>query len=76
MSAKAFKQVPIWPDEVWFEGERETLRFIPHWPPYQSVIWRSYPHYSSGRLVDMQPGRRDQVVHACRFSLVCAHDDQ
>ncbi len=58
-AASAFKQVPIWPDEVWLEGERETLGLYLTGHPINRYLVE-LPHYSSGRLVDMQPGRRDR----------------
>jgi len=64
MSAKSFKQVPIWPDEVWLEGERETLGLYLTGHPINRYLAELH-HYSSCRLVEMQPGRRDQTVHAC-----------
>jgi DNA polymerase-3 subunit alpha len=67
-AASAFKQVPIWPDEVWLEGERETLGLYLTGHPINRYLVE-LPHYSSGRLVDMQPGRRDQVVHAAGLVL-------
>ncbi len=63
-SAKAFKQVPPWPDEVWLEGERETLGLYLTGHPINRYLAEIH-HYCTARLVDFTPTRRDQTVHAC-----------
>jgi len=63
-SAKAFKQVPVWPDEVWLEGERETLGLYLTGHPINRYLAEIH-HYATARLVDFTPTRRDQTVHAC-----------
>ena len=63
-SQHAFKQVPIWPDEVWLEGERETLGLYLTGHPINRYLAEIH-HYATARLVDFTPTRRDQTVHAC-----------
>lgn len=63
-SAKAFKQVPPWPDEIWLEGERETLGLYLTGHPINRYL-AELSHYATARLVDFTPTRRDQTVHAC-----------
>ncbi|WP_245612942.1 DNA polymerase III subunit alpha [Rheinheimera texasensis] len=63
-SAKAFKVVPPWPDEVWLEGERETLGLYLTGHPINRYLAEIH-HYATARLVDFTPTRRDQTVHAC-----------
>ena len=63
-SAKAFKVVPPWPDEVWLEGERETLGLYLTGHPINRYLSEIH-HYATARLVEFTPTRRDQTVHAC-----------
>lgn len=63
-SAKAFKVVPPWPDEVWLDGERETLGLFLTGHPINRYLAEIH-HYCTARLVDFTPTRRDQTVHAC-----------
>lgn len=63
-SAKAFKVVPPWPDEVWLEGERETLGLYLTGHPINRYLAEIH-HYATARLVEFTPTRRDQTVHAC-----------
>lgn len=63
-SAKAFKVVPHWPDEVWLDGERETLGLFLTGHPINRYLAEIH-HYCTARLVDFTPTRRDQTVHAC-----------
>lgn len=59
-SRQAFKEVPKWPEDVWLEGESETLGLYLTGHPidrYLSEIKR----YSSGRLVAVQPGNKDST---------------
>jgi DNA polymerase-3 subunit alpha len=63
-SAKAFKMVPAWPDEVWLEGERETLGLYLTGHPINRYLAEIH-HYATARLVEFTPTRRDQTVHAC-----------
>ena len=74
-SAKAFKQVPIWPDEVWLEGERETLGLYLTGHPINRYLAEIH-HYASARLVDFTPTRRDQTVTRLWFSGGSASIDQ
>lgn len=63
-SAKAFKVVPPWPDEIWLDGERETLGLFLTGHPINRYLSEIH-HYCTARLVDFTPTRRDQTVHAC-----------
>lgn len=63
-SAKAFKVVPHWPDEIWLDGERETLGLFLTGHPINRYLAEIH-HYCTARLVDFTPTRRDQTVHAC-----------
>lgn len=63
-SAKAFKMVPPWPDEIWLDGERETLGLFLTGHPINRYL-NEIHHYCTARLVDFTPTRRDQTVHAC-----------
>ncbi|WP_333606528.1 DNA polymerase III subunit alpha [Arsukibacterium sp.] len=60
-AAKSFKQVPAWPDEVWLEGERETLGLYLTGHPINRYL-DELKHYVSCRLVDLQPTKKDQLV--------------
>lgn len=60
-SSQSFKTVPLWPDDVWLEGERETLGLYLTGHPinrYQDEI----KHYVNCRLVDLQPTKKDQSI--------------
>ncbi|WP_214000268.1 DNA polymerase III subunit alpha [Arsukibacterium sp.] len=60
-SAAAFKQVPEWPDEVWLDGERETLGLYLTGHPINRYA-DEIRHYVSCRLVELQPTKKDQSV--------------
>lgn len=60
-AATAFKQVPEWPDEVWLEGERETLGLYLTGHPINRYA-DEIRHYVSCRLVELQPTKKDQSV--------------
>ncbi|MDP2715257.1 DNA polymerase III subunit alpha [Rheinheimera sp.] len=60
-AAAAFKQVEPWADEVWLEGERETLGLYLTGHPINRYL-QEIPRYVSCRLVDLQPTRKDQSV--------------
>lgn len=59
--AQSFKQVEKWPDEVWLEGERETLGLYLTGHPINRYL-AEIPHYISCRLVELQPTKKDQSV--------------
>lgn len=60
-AAQAFKQVEPWPDEVWLEGERETLGLYLTGHPINRYL-DEIPRYISCRLVELQPTKKDQSV--------------
>jgi DNA polymerase III subunit alpha len=60
-AATAFKQVPEWPDEIWLEGERETLGLYLTGHPINRYA-DEIRHYVSCRLVELQPTKKDQSV--------------
>jgi len=63
-NAHKFKQVAPWSDAQWLEGERETLGLYLTGHPINRYL-AEIKHYASCRLVEMQPSRRDQTIHAC-----------
>ncbi|CCN32845.1 DNA polymerase III subunit alpha [Vibrio nigripulchritudo SO65] len=56
-----YTQVPAWPEKVWLEGERETLGLYLTGHPINTYI-KELGKYTSCRLKDAQPTRRDQSV--------------
>lgn len=56
---QSFKQVAPWPDEVWLEGERETLGLYLTGHPINRYL-DELKHYVGCRLVDLQPTRSEQ----------------
>lgn len=60
-AATAFKNVPRWPDEIWLEGERETLGLYLTGHPINRYA-DEIGHYVSCRLVELQPTKKDQSV--------------
>ncbi len=54
-------QVPPWPEKVWLEGERETLGLYLTGHPINAYL-KELGQYTSCRLKDAQPTRRDQSV--------------
>lgn len=56
-----YRQVPAWPEKVWLEGERETLGLYLTGHPINSYI-KELKHYTSCRLKDLTPTRRDQSM--------------
>ncbi|MDC0609879.1 DNA polymerase III subunit alpha [Vibrio sp.] len=56
-----YRQVPAWPEKVWLEGERETLGLYLTGHPINSYI-KELKHYTSCRLKDLTPTRRDQSL--------------
>ena len=58
-----FAQVPEWSDNVWLDGERETLGLYLTGHPinqYQAEL----KHYTSSRLCDLHPTDRDKITTA------------
>lgn len=56
-----YTQVPEWPEKVWLEGERETLGLYLTGHPINAYL-RELTKYTSCRLKDATPTRRDQSV--------------
>jgi len=60
---QAFKEVPKWPEEVWLDGEKETLGLYLTGHPINRYL-SEIKHYASGRLVSMQPTGKDKSAVA------------
>ena len=60
---QAFKEVTPWPEEVWLDGERETLGLYLTGHPIDRYLKES-KRYASSRLVGMQPTGRDASATA------------
>ena len=60
---QAFKQVAKWPEEVWLDGEKETLGLYLTGHPINRYL-AEIKKYASGRLVSMQPTGRDRSAVA------------
>ncbi len=56
-----YTQVPQWPEKVWLEGERETLGLYLTGHPINAYL-KELNKYTSCRLSDATPTRRDQSV--------------
>lgn len=56
-----YTQVPPWPEKVWLEGERETLGLYLTGHPMNAYL-KELDKYTSCRLKDATPTRRDQSV--------------
>jgi DNA polymerase-3 subunit alpha len=56
-----YTQVPRWPEKVWLEGERETLGLYLTGHPINAYM-RELAKYTSCRLKDATPTRRDQSL--------------
>ncbi|MGL1957915.1 MAG: DNA polymerase III subunit alpha [Colwellia sp.] len=61
-SRQAFKYAKKWPEEIWLDGEKETLGLYLTGHPINRYL-DEIKKYSTGRLVAMQPtGRDNQAV--------------
>ncbi|WP_077338346.1 DNA polymerase III subunit alpha [Pseudocolwellia agarivorans] len=60
---QAFKAVTQWPEEVWLNGEKETLGLYLTGHPINRYL-SEIKHYASGRLVSMQPTNKDKTTVA------------
>ena len=58
---KKYTQVAPWPEKVWLEGERDTLGLYLTGHPINAYL-RELTKYTSCRLKDLTPTRRDQSV--------------
>ncbi|CAM3578154.1 DNA polymerase III subunit alpha [Vibrio aquimaris] len=56
-----YTKVPAWPEKVWLEGERDTLGLYLTGHPVNAYI-KELSKYTSCRLKDATPTRRDQSV--------------
>jgi DNA polymerase-3 subunit alpha len=59
-----FKVVQKWPDKIWLDGERETLGLYLTGHPMNQYR-KEVKHYTSVRIVDVQPTQRDGSVTLC-----------
>ena len=60
---QAFKDVAMWPEEVWLDGEKETLGLYLTGHPINRYL-KEIKKYASGRLVSMQPTGKDRTATA------------
>jgi len=57
---QAFKNCAYWPEEIWLEGEKETLGLYLTGHPINRYL-AEIKHYGSGRLVSLQPKGKDNL---------------
>jgi len=62
-SRQSFKDVKKWPEEVWLDGEKETLGLYLTGHPINRYL-SEIKKYASNRLVNMQPTGRDRQAVA------------
>lgn len=62
-SRQSFKNVKKWPEEVWLDGEKETLGLYLTGHPINRYL-SEIKKYASNRLVSMQPTGRDRQAVA------------
>ncbi|MFB0980927.1 MAG: DNA polymerase III subunit alpha [Alteromonadaceae bacterium] len=60
---QAFKDVPMWAEEVWLNGEKETLGLYLTGHPINRFL-AEIKHYATGRLVSLQPTSKDKTTVA------------
>ena len=60
---QVYKNVPMWQEEVWLEGEKETLGLYLTGHPINRYL-DEIKKYASGRLVSMQATGRDRTATA------------
>ncbi|NQZ79462.1 MAG: DNA polymerase III subunit alpha [Colwellia sp.] len=60
---QSFKDVPMWAEEIWLNGEKETLGLYLTGHPINRYL-AEIKHYASGRLVSMQPSGKDRTTVA------------
>lgn len=60
---QAFKEIPKWAEEIWLNGEKETLGLYLTGHPINRYL-SEIKHYASGRLVSMQPTNKDRTTVA------------
>ena len=59
----AFVDVPAWPDNIWLDGERDTLGLYLTGHPINQYA-KELRHYTSGRLIELQATSRDKTTTA------------
>jgi DNA polymerase-3 subunit alpha len=57
---QAFKVCPYWPEEIWLEGEKETLGLYLTGHPINRYL-AEIKHYGSGRLSSLQPKGKNNI---------------
>jgi DNA polymerase-3 subunit alpha len=60
---QAFKSVPMWAEEVWLNGEKETLGLYLTGHPINRFL-AEIKHYATGRLVSLQATSKDKTTVA------------
>jgi len=60
---QSFKEVAPWAEEVWLAGEKETLGLYLTGHPINRYL-KEIKHYSTGRLVKLQPTNKDVTTVA------------
>jgi DNA polymerase-3 subunit alpha len=60
---QAFVDVPLWPEKVWLNGEKETLGLYLTGHPINQYL-AEIKHYTTSRLVDLKPTNKEQVSFA------------
>jgi DNA polymerase-3 subunit alpha len=60
---QAFKDVPMWAEEVWLNGEKETLGLYLTGHPINRFL-SEIKYYASGRLASLQPTSKDKTTVA------------
>jgi DNA polymerase-3 subunit alpha len=60
---QAFADVPLWPEKVWLEGEKDTLGLYLTGHPINQYV-EEIRHYTDGRLVDLKPTGKEQMANA------------
>ena len=60
---QAFADVPVWPEKVWLDGEKETLGLYLTGHPINQYA-DEIKSYSDGRLVELKPTGKDQQATA------------
>ena len=60
---QSFKNVPPWAEEVWLDGEKETLGLYLTGHPINRYL-KEIKHYSTGRLIKLQPTNKDKTTVA------------
>ncbi|MGB1262770.1 MAG: DNA polymerase III subunit alpha [Cognaticolwellia sp.] len=60
---QAFKNVAMWPEEQWLDGEKETLGLYLTGHPINRYL-HEIKRYATGRLVSLQPTNKDKTTVA------------